>query len=43
MALQRRTYHRECKLDVIRLCQTTERSVREVEDDLGITQSLLCR
>jgi len=43
MVLQRRTCNRECKLKAIRLRQTTEKSAREVEDGLGITQSVLYR
>jgi transposase InsO family protein len=38
---KRRTYSREFKLEALRLWQTTEKSAREVEEDLGITRGLL--
>lgn len=38
---KRRTYSREFKLEALRLWQTTDKSAREVEEDLGITHGLL--
>ena len=38
---KRRIYSREFKLEAIRLWQTTPKSAREVEEDLGITHGLL--
>jgi transposase len=38
---KRRSYSREFKLEAIRLWQSTDKSAREVEDDLGITHGLL--
>ena len=38
---KRRSYSREFKMEAIRLWQTTDKSAREVEDDLGITHGLL--
>jgi transposase len=43
MEQERRKYDREFKLEAIRLWQTTKRSAREVEDDLGITRGRLYR
>jgi transposase len=43
MTQQRKTYTREFKLEAIRLWQTTEKSARQVEDDLGIARGLLYR
>jgi len=43
MPQQRKTYTREFKLEAIQLWQTTEKSAREVEDDLGIARGLLYR
>lgn len=40
---KRRSYSREFKLEALRLWQTTEKSAREVEHDLGITPGLLYR
>lgn len=37
----RRSYDREFKLEAIRLWQSTDKSAREVEADLGITPGLL--
>ena len=36
MTEQRKTYTREFKLEAIQLWQTTEKSAREVKDDLDI-------
>ena len=38
---KRRSYSREFKLEALRLWQTTEKSAREVESDLGITPGLV--
>lgn len=38
---KRRSYSREFKLEAIRLWQTTDKSAREVEEDLGTTHGLL--
>jgi transposase len=38
---KRRSYSREFKLEAIRLWQSTEKSARQVEEDLGITHGLL--
>jgi transposase len=43
MAKKRRKYAREFKREAVRLWQTTEKSAREVEDDLGIARGLLYR
>ena len=43
MTQKRRKYTREFKLEAVRLWQTTEKSAREVEDDLGIARGLLYR
>ena len=43
MKKERRQYSREFKLEAIRLWQSTEKSAREVEDDLGITRGRLYR
>jgi transposase len=43
MAQKRRKYTGEFKLEAVRLWQTTEKSAREVEDDLGIARGLLYR
>ena len=43
MKQKRRKYSREFKLEAIRLWQTTGKSAREVEDDLGITRGRLYR
>jgi transposase len=43
MTQQRKTYTREYKLEAIRLWQTTDKSARQVEDDLGIARGLLYR
>ena len=43
MTQKRRKYSREFKLEAVRLWQTTEKSAREVEDDLGIARGLLYR
>jgi transposase len=41
MARTRRKYSKEFKMEAIRLYENGERSVTEVERDLGITQGLL--
>lgn len=38
---KRRSYSREFKLEAIRLWQSTDKSARKVEEDLGITHGLL--
>ena len=43
MEQERRKYSREFKLEALRLWQTTDKSAREVEDDLGITHGRLYR
>jgi len=43
MKTNRRKYSRELKLEAIRLWQTTAKSAREAEDDLGITKGRLYR
>ena len=43
MTQKRRKYTREFKLEAVRLWQTTEKSAREAEDDLGIARGLLYR
>ena len=43
MNKERRQYNREFKLEAICLWQTTGKSAREVEDDLGITRGRLYR
>jgi transposase-like protein len=43
MTQKRRKYSREFKLEAVRLWQTTEKSAREVEEDLGIARGLLYR
>ena len=43
MTEKRRKYSREFKLEAVRLWQTTEKSAREVEGDLGIARGLLYR
>jgi transposase len=43
MNKERRQYNREFKLEAIRLWQSTGKSAREVEDDLGITRGRLYR
>jgi len=43
MKKNRRKYSREFKLEAIRLWQATDRSAREIEDDLGITGGRLYR
>lgn len=41
MTQQRKHYDREFKLEALRLWQTTDKSAREVEEDLGISSGLL--
>ena len=43
MKKERRQYSREFKLEAIRLWQSSGKSAREVEDDLGITRGRLYR
>ena len=38
---QRKQYSREFKLEAVRLWQTTAKSAREIEADLGLTAGLL--
>jgi transposase len=41
MSSERRTYSEDFKLEAIRLYETSTKSVRQVEQELGITKGLL--
>ena len=41
MSTERRKYSKEFKLEAIRMCEKGERSIAEIERELGITAGLL--
>lgn len=41
MSKERRKYSKEFKMEAIRMCENGERSISEIERELGITQGLL--
>jgi transposase len=40
---EKRTYTRECKLEAVRLYESSDKSMSEVERELGITRFLLSK
>ena len=43
MSKERKKYSKEFKMESIRLTENTERSIGEIERELGITAGLLCK